>query len=116
MCGAYLRFRSQRPTLSRGAWGPLLCSVLTEAFLSESPDWVFFIDCDAFFTDMKTSLGDILVTWALVEAAKLRRIFFEIILLGDASFGNKVLGLGKKYDDNYVCQTHTYIYIYVYCN
>ena len=25
-------------------------------------DWIFFIDCDAFFTDFSTSLGDLIAT------------------------------------------------------
>ena len=40
-----------------------------EAFLSaDSPDWVFFIDCDAFFTDLQTSLTDILATYGVSES------------------------------------------------
>eukprot|EP00913_Durusdinium_trenchii_P001526 g1413.t1 len=41
--------------------------VIHQAFLSESPDWVFFIDCDAFFTDAQTSLADILATYGATE-------------------------------------------------
>lgn len=41
----------------------------SQAFLSvESPDWVFFIDCDAFFTDPQTSLADILATYGVAES------------------------------------------------
>eukprot|EP00435_Cladocopium_sp_Y103_P045527 s2560_g13.t1 len=43
--------------------------VIHQAFLSaDSPDWVFFIDCDAFFTDLKTSLTDILATYGVSES------------------------------------------------
>jgi len=43
--------------------------VIHQAFLSvESPDWVFFIDCDAFFTDPQTSLADILATYGVAES------------------------------------------------
>ena len=45
------------------------CKLASEAFLSaDSPDWVFFIDCDAFFTDLKTSLTDILATYGVSES------------------------------------------------
>eukprot|EP00931_Biecheleriopsis_adriatica_P120020 TRINITY_DN95172_c0_g1_i1.p1 TRINITY_DN95172_c0_g1~~TRINITY_DN95172_c0_g1_i1.p1 ORF type:complete len:368 (-),score=70.59 TRINITY_DN95172_c0_g1_i1:41-1144(-) len=38
--------------------------VIHQAFLSAgAPDWVFFIDCDAFFTDAATSIPDILATY-----------------------------------------------------
>ncbi|CAJ1399905.1 unnamed protein product [Effrenium voratum] len=43
--------------------------VIHQAFLSaESPDWVFFIDCDAFFTDPHTRLEDILATYGAAGA------------------------------------------------
>ena len=43
---------------------------MPQAFLSaDSPDWVFFIDCDAFFTDLKTSLVDILATYGVSESS-----------------------------------------------
>ena len=36
---------------------------------ASGPDWVFFIDCDAFFTAMSTSLADILATYGASETA-----------------------------------------------
>ena len=29
-----------------------------------APDWVFFVDCDAFFTDFTTSISDLINTYA----------------------------------------------------
>ncbi|CAE7539754.1 MNN10 [Symbiodinium sp. CCMP2456] len=44
--------------------------VIHQAFLApDPPDWVFFIDCDAFFTDARTSLQDILETYGAGGAA-----------------------------------------------
>ncbi|CAE8585883.1 unnamed protein product [Polarella glacialis] len=44
--------------------------VIHEALRSASaPDWVFFIDCDAFFTDAVTSIPDILETYSAAGSA-----------------------------------------------
>ncbi|CAE8678835.1 unnamed protein product [Polarella glacialis] len=44
--------------------------VIHEALRSASaPDWVFFIDCDAFFTNAATSVYDILETYGAAAAA-----------------------------------------------
>lgn len=41
--------------------------VIHEALRSpRAPDWVFFIDCDAFFTNMKVSIADVLATYGAV--------------------------------------------------
>ncbi|CAL1130510.1 unnamed protein product [Cladocopium goreaui] len=34
------------------------------------PDWIFFIDCDAFFTDFSTSLGDLIATHSAAMASQ----------------------------------------------
>ncbi|CAD7963126.1 unnamed protein product [Amoebophrya sp. A120] len=47
--------------------------------LSEHPetDWVFFIDCDAFFTDYDTTVQDLLATFAGLEKASSEAILAE---------------------------------------
>ena len=32
--------------------------------MSETKEWIFFIDCDAFFTDFETSIGRLLATYS----------------------------------------------------
>jgi hypothetical protein len=40
-------------------------------FFTQFPkDWIFFIDCDAFFTDFSTSLGDLIATHSAAMASQ----------------------------------------------
>ena len=42
-----------------------------DKFVTKVPkDWIFFIDCDAFFTDFSTSLGDLIATHSAAMASQ----------------------------------------------
>lgn len=64
----YKRFAGEKATWAQAA----------TAHEGRPPDWIFFMDCDAFFTDFSTSLHDLLQTYASPTQADVEGAHFLV--------------------------------------